>query len=351
MDPQMLRGGAASVGRPDQDELQVAGRGGLILFLRCLVRLARTLLCVQESLSAGLADATPVSCAGEPQARSHQRFGNADMRTVSTRKNSRRGSRRCPARSRRRVAGFSFVEALVLVAVVGMVATLSIPYVMVYIKKTRALEPVELVEDVIEDARVKAARYNNEVVVVFDTDEQKISSFVDQTAGPAGSDPDRVYQDPADWGETTLGAADVLLQEVYLQTSTGLQVAFWEATDDQPPATAALAGTDTFIGDIDLNLTTGANRHVSPGGFPLAVFKPDGTMAYALSVRIGSGPDRLASQSADWDHDRNFFSLDLSLLGARERSKWVPKSDADPGWTAGYYPAVTTARGALWQWF
>lgn len=210
--------------------------------------------------------------------------------------------------SRRSERGFTLLEILVVIAILGIVTSLSIPALLNAMRRSKIEGPVREVATLMQRARLEAIKRNRQTMVFADQAREEITAFVDL-------DEDRVQ----DTGEE-------ILARITLPFPVELK--------------GAGSGNDLVaVDDFDI-----------PGFGPVPgpVFEPDGSA-------LASGAIRFAD-------DRN-NALEVRVMstasGRVEIRKWLDDtmdmaSDplANPGPTstgAGWYAKGDAGRGWVWN--
>jgi prepilin-type N-terminal cleavage/methylation domain-containing protein len=100
--------------------------------------------------------------------------------------------------------GFTLVELIIVMAIIGILLGVSAPFINSYMKDARLREGVRNLKADLELAKIRAVRENAHVAVTFDTTNERYTIFVDDGAGGGTAD---------DWaingGETEIKTVDL----------------------------------------------------------------------------------------------------------------------------------------------
>lgn len=214
-----------------------------------------------------------------------------------------------------RAAGFTLLELLVVLAVVGMLATLGYLGFEMMMVRTRLHGDAVGIANALQRARALAVRHGAIVV-----------------AQPSAAAPDELEFFFDDNDNQTWDAGEEEAQPPCTLTLTKnpqASVHFWSATTDDPDPTAAMDG-----------LTARA-------GLPaVVVIELDGSVRDTGGIRIGMGPFPRSVPEAS-DFERNFMEVRIvtAATGRTELRKFIPGEDPP------YQPRMRTADGTNWKFY
>ncbi|MEM1245437.1 MAG: GspH/FimT family pseudopilin [Acidobacteriota bacterium] len=214
--------------------------------------------------------------------------------------------------------GFTLIEVLIVILIVGTLALVGIPNLLLMLERSKVSSALRESTNVLQVARQEAIRRGVDVVVLADTTNNRLFAFanVDDDAG-------LLYQPNATAVARTV---DYRVSESGLPQgrNDSTSIKFWG------PADAAPNGTDIADG---LN-TDSSSR-------PVAVFEPDGSVRETGAFRIA-------------DARGNFFEIRVEPRATArvEVRKYYPTPPFASG-TSGFYPRGkdATSGANLWKWF
>jgi hypothetical protein len=220
---------------------------------------------------------------------------------------------RPPARRRFGNAGFTIVEVLILTALVGILAVMTIGAFQTWVPRLQTRRSLEDVEQLLAQARVTAVRLQEEVVVAASPADRTLLAFRDR--GPAACATCQVNRELDDRAE--------LIGEVRLVNA-----------DFGGPANG-LHGADSIDGLTD---------HPDASKWNVLVYRPQGSVRDAGAFRI---LDR---------RQKNHFEVAVSSFTAQvEVRKYLPVEDS-PNGSPGFFEegvrATADEQGRnIWRWY
>jgi prepilin-type N-terminal cleavage/methylation domain-containing protein len=255
-------------------------------------------------------------------------------------------------------AGFTLLEVLIVVAVIGMLAALAVPSLMSVIRRSRIEGAAQTLTRHILEARAEAIYRGSPVIVHPDLrldddgnerhylvawvdvdDDGKFGGNieVDGTYTADNTKPDRTVDYPLYEWELPWTAADKTFRNVY----------FWGAADADPTVAPAMSNAIDSLTEKE-DSDSAMVEADGYGDFERAVvFLNNGSVVQAGGIRIGMGPFGGGNQKV------NFLELRIGpqATGRVELRKFIPTSP-----TAGSYQPKGSASGQNgyaydWEWY
>ena len=125
----------------------------------------------------------------------------------------------------RKNSGFSLMELMIVIAIIGIVTAITSPYLITYIYSSKLDRAVTDLQSTMQYARLRAVKENANVVVTFSTVNQEYTAFVDD-GGNTGTAGDWVQSG----GEATIRSGtmpdNVDMYSVTFTGGTGLKLMY-----------------------------------------------------------------------------------------------------------------------------
>ncbi len=231
------------------------------------------------------------------------------------------------------------IELVIVIAILGIIAAISIPTFMRFVRRERLRAPVREVHSIVMAARMQAAKRNQQVIVAFDLANHRVTSWADNL--------------PYNYVQN---AGEVMLSDYHVPD----KVVFRMAPNGGAVNDADAVGFDTYLG-------IGAR-------VDMIIFRPDGTIlppeapnsirpvlpgsppgsAYTATVPAGSvncaagcrGVYMSDNDSTGDFPNRNTFRISVDDTGSTGRVtllKWLPSSEGGNAGEVNFVPGP-------WRW-
>jgi prepilin-type N-terminal cleavage/methylation domain-containing protein len=215
-------------------------------------------------------------------------------------------------------SGFSLLELLIVMALVGVVLLIGIPNLLQVVRQSRTIGFMNEVQNQLGRARQEAIRRGVPVVVQQDTDRQRIFSFAN-----VDGDADLEFNED---NTVPYRTADYEVGSLFLPSAGSSQFLYFHGPGDADPEGPDMADGLSTDGDGDL----------------VAVFESDGSIRSVGGFRFGDNAKR------------NFFEIRISPAATArvEVRKWYVDPPFGSG-TSGFFPRGfdETTNKNLWKWY
>jgi len=214
--------------------------------------------------------------------------------------------------------GFTLIEALVVVAIMGVILLLGLPSLFNYIRRAKVEGTVQGVANLMRLARLEAIKQGVPVVVRADFGQNLVTAFVDRNSN--------LTFDP------TAGANPRATDREIGRVPLANGVFFWGFQDPSGPADAAPKGA---------NVVTGFNADPGGGGLPnVAVFDSSGAIRNPGNLEFGDGRG-------------NFVEVRVSPQATARVSLWKWNRAASTYYQRGNVAPVggTVSGKTTWEWY
>ena len=241
------------------------------------------------------------------------------------------------SRRRRSSSGFTLIESMIVILLIGIAAAVFMPYIMSTLRHERLRSAVREVYSIVLAARMQAVKRNSDVVVAFDLPKHRVYSWADaqpydfvyQNTETKLADyevPDYIYFRFAPVG-TGVDAADAVEFDTYLADNTLVDMVIYQgdgsllapqSTGSVPPVRPTTLTATVPNGSINCNTASSRCR---------GIYMSDHTTTGDVN-------------------DRNTFRISVDDFGQTGRAsllKWIPTSE---GGNAGEYDYVP----GPWKW-
>ncbi|MEP6802103.1 MAG: prepilin-type N-terminal cleavage/methylation domain-containing protein [Acidobacteriota bacterium] len=245
-----------------------------------------------------------------------------------------------PARKHRRGSpGFTMIELVIVIAILGIVVGIAIPTFMRFVRRENLRAPVREVHSIVLAARMQAAKRNQQVIVFFDMTNHRVTSWADNL-------PYNYIQDVA---EPLLADFHVPDKIVFRKAPNGAAVNDADAVAfDTYLGNAARVDMIVFRPDGTILPPEAANsiRPVLPGSPPGSSYT---STVPAGSVNCAAGCRGIYMSDNDSTGDfpnRNTFRISVDDTGSTGRVtllKWLPTSEGGNGGEVNFVPTP-------WRW-
>lgn len=153
--------------------------------------------------------------------------------------------------------GFTLMELMVTLAIIGIIATISIPNIIGMFPRIRLSTGARDVHDAVQFAKIRAVKENVATVLTFNVGNGSYALFVDNGAGTADADLDGIPDGTND-GILNGNEATILQKQLPtdVQITAGPNVAFNSRGFPSGQLTVSLASTAPGGGQRTINVTT-----------------------------------------------------------------------------------------------
>lgn len=240
-------------------------------------------------------------------------------------------------RLRRGSSGFTLIETLIVIVLIGMAAAIFMPYIQSTVRHEKLRSSVREVYSIILAARMQAVKRNTRVIVWFDLPNHRVTSWAENLP----------FDFVQSGTELTLAEYEVPKYVYFRFAPVGLAVDSQSAVAfDVYAGNAALVDMVVYQGDGTLLAPQGpgSGPPLRPGTLTATV--PSGS----VNCNNGGGRARgiyMSDQPTTGDvNDRDTFRISVDDFGSTGRAtllKWLPTSE---GGNAGEYNYVP----GPWKW-